>query len=149
MDNIDEFNSKIVEIFNVDKLLILLVVESCIYNPDNFFRNFNNYYFYLDVIIHKWEIISIDYDSGLLETSNENIYKFDNFKLVRNIMRIPEFRKRYSNLYRWFLNDVFNSKSPLFQRLDNISSTLYPHVKTDYFDFFLFGESFDTISNIR
>jgi spore coat protein H len=154
----EEFPKEIKKIFNVESFLRQLVVEISIGNFDSYTVNHNNYMIYEDSKSKIFQFITFDFDLTFWEGfENVNVYEWEKlvipfFPVLRTspltvrIMRVPEFRNRFTELFRIYLRRVFHPNSLLIKRLKNISNSLRDHVKQDLFyplDYFLAERTFE------
>lgn len=133
-----EFKEKIETKLNIDGFLKQLVVETCIMNFDTYL-NWNNYILYEDN--QRFEFISHDFDLAFFkeDLTNYNVYRWhyllENLNrfpyLTDRIIKIPEYRKKFTQYFYLFLEKVFHPNRIIFQRLDSIYELLKYDLERD------------------
>ena len=143
----EDFPKEIKKIFEVENYLRQLVVEISTGNFDAYTVNHNNYMIYNDSKTKKFNFISYDFDLVLWgqNLSMVDVYEWHIFRvpfppfelkdspLTARILKIPEFRRRFTKLFSSFLKNVFDPKKVIIQRLRRISEMLKRDVEKDMF----------------
>jgi hypothetical protein len=155
----ENFESKIEGIFNVDRFLKQFIVEICIMNADTYTNWNNNYLLYEDADHHnRLEYISHDFDLSYLflhKLAHHNVYNWNGIvleemgeskpkpaPLTARILKIPKYRKLFTQHFKLFLSRVYGSEA-MMKRIDYLKAYLLEDVKKDYF----YGQ--DCIHDVR
>lgn len=147
--NDEEFERRINNIFDIEKFLRFLIVECSTGQQDQYNLNHKNYFLYNK---EKFEFITNDFKLGFLRTwiagdYNEwhhiNIFKWGDFKyiptninkkriLTSRILNNINFRKRYSELWKMYLDKIWFKDGPIMKRVNEIIEYLSPYVIKDF-----------------
>lgn len=148
------FASELEKVFNVDNYLKAIVVEVLTGHWDNYIFNSNNYYLYQNISTHKFEYIPYDVDNTFgidwfnIDWTEKNIYKWSNGNspLYDRIMKVPEFRQRYSRYMKDFLDKYFNS-GYLFPKIENRKQMIINAAENDTYRILDYGWDYNDFLN--
>ena len=118
----NDFKCAIEEIFDVDSYLKAIVMDVLTSNWDGPIINKNNFYLYHDPVLDKFTYIPFDLDNTLgidffgVDWAIRNIYNWDAIAmeyrpLYKEIMKMPEYRNRFSYYLENAINDFFSSQN--------------------------------------
>ncbi len=118
----NDFKCKIEDIFDVDNYLKAIVMDVLTSNWDGPIINKNNFYLYHDPVLDRFTYIPFDLDNTLgidffgVNWAIRNIYNWDAIAmeyrpLYKEIMKMPEYRNRFSYYLEQAINDFFSSQN--------------------------------------
>lgn len=135
------FREQIGSLVNVDEYLRFLVVNVALVNQDSYLAMGKNYYIYLDKDTNKLNWLPWDLDlsmggfffcGGPLDRVELSVDQPSSIRdpLIRRVLAVPDFKKRYHELMREFLAKHFD-KATLFSRIDLLSGIIRDAVRDE------------------
>lgn len=137
---IQELPCELENVFNVDTYLRALAADVLFGNWDGYAYNQNNFYLYHNTATDQFEYIPYDLDNTLgidwlnQDWGNRDVYNWpqqnSDRPLFDRMMRILDYRNRYTYYLRTFVEEVFNEEE-LFPYFDEIREKLTPYIAED------------------
>ncbi len=151
-DGIDQL-CELEQILNVDLLLRCMAADVYMGNWDGAFLNKNNFYLYKDPITGLFTFMPFDLDNTFgidwfgIDWTRASIYNWSDLSgearpLYESIIRIPEYRNRFS-YYLDYIGDGFFSSGTVSTYLQNKLNLLDSSRRVDVFSDMDFGFGYD------